>query len=112
VLLRRTEAEGCGRRHDQGRVGHLLEIVHGPCDLTPVLEVESELGRDVPGPGAIARLEPRAPGALVARRGRACAPRHKRAWGIASASRKGPKAMGGSGSIGSPVASAGTVLNA
>src|SRR5262244_2615951 len=40
-----------------GIVCRLLEIVHGPLDLAPTLEVDGELGRDVPRPGAIARLQ-------------------------------------------------------
>ena len=38
----------------------LLPIVHGPLDLAPTLEVDGELGRDLPRPRAIPRLQPRA----------------------------------------------------
>ena len=36
-----------------GIVGRLLERVDGPLDLPPALEVQGQLGRDVPRPGAI-----------------------------------------------------------
>src|SRR5215468_1247337 len=54
-----------------GIVCRLLEIAHGPLDLAPVLEVQGELGRDVPCPDAIAGLQTdsNVPMALPAPRG-------------------------------------------
>ena len=40
-----------------GIVPRLLPIVDGPRDLAPALEVDGELGRDLPRLGAIARLQ-------------------------------------------------------
>ena len=68
-MLGARRALGEGRQHRQpfpqggdgfvrgmaldGRVGRLLERVDGPLDLPPALEVQGQLGRDVPRPGAI-----------------------------------------------------------
>src|SRR4029450_7792050 len=50
---------------------HLLEIMHGPERLAPALEVDGELGREFPRPGATARLraDSTIPMALPAPRG-------------------------------------------
>ena len=44
----------------RGIVGHLLEIAHGPLALAPALKVHRELGGNLPGSGAIPRLQPHA----------------------------------------------------